>query len=96
MDPAVIGSSEWNEIDKLLSNFWAVVFFVILFATNMLLGHNLIPSLVASKDISNGWQKARPAFYTLALACLSVALFFLSRVVDYTGVLHNFWSDYWI
>ena len=96
MDPAAIGSTEWSEIGKLLSNFWAVVLFVILFATNMLLGHNFIPSLVASKDIPNGWQKARPAFYTLALVCLSLAFFFLYRVIDYAGVLHKIWPDYWI
>lgn len=96
MDPAALGGTEWSEIGKLLSNLWVVVLFILLFATNMLFGHNFIPSLVATRDIPDSWQKSRPAFYALALVCFALALFFLSHVVDNSGVLRRFWADYWI
>ena len=96
MDPAPIGSSEWSEIGRLLTDLWIVVLFIVLFATNMLFGHNFIPSLVASGHIQRSWQKARAPFYALAVVSFGLALFFLSRVVDFAGVLRDFWSDYWI
>ena len=96
MDPASIGSTEWSEIGSLLTNLWVVVLFIVLVATNMLLGHNFIPSLVASRHVPDSLQKVRPAFYLLALVCFGLALFFLARVVDDAGVLRRFWADYWI
>ncbi len=93
MDPAAIGSPEWREIGKMLTNLWLVVLFIVLFATNMLLGHNSIPSLVASRHIPNTWQKTRPAFYAMAIASFGLAMFFLYRVVDFAGVLRDFWDD---
>ena len=96
MDPTAIGLGEWREIGRLLTQLWVVVLFVVLFAANMLLGHNFIPSLVATQDIPESAQKARPLFYGLALVCLGVAAFFLSLVVDDVGVLRRIWSEYWI
>ena len=96
MDPAPIGSVEWSSIGSLLTNLWLVVLFIVIFATNMILGHNLIPSFVASRHIPGDWQKTRPAFYALALASFGVALYFLAKVVDAAGVLRLFWADYWI
>jgi len=96
VDPAAIGSSEWRELGKMLTSLWVVVLFVVLFATNMLLGHNAIPSLVASGHIPNTWQRTRPALYALAVTSFGVAMFFLYRVVDMAGVLRDFWADYWI
>ena len=96
MDPAAVGSSEWSEIGKMLTSLWAVVAFIILFATNMLVGHNFIPSLVASQHIPDTWQKTRPAFYALAIISFALAIFFVYRVVDLAGVLRDFWPDYWI
>ena len=96
MDPASIGISEWSEIGYLLTRLWLMVLFVVLFATNMLFGHNFIPSLVATGDIPRRAQKARPVFYALAIICFAVAMFFLSQVVDSAGILRRFWADYWI
>ena len=96
MDPSPIGLDEWREIGRLLTQLWLVVMFIVLFATNMLLGHNFIPSLHASQHVPEIAQKSRPLFYGLAVVCFGVAIFFLSRVVDDAGVLRNFWSDYWI
>ena len=96
MDPAVLGPSEWSEISKLLINLWFVVLFVVIFATNMLLGHNFIPSLVASGDVPATLQRVRPLFYALAIASFGAAIFFLVQVIDYAGVLRRVYESYWI
>ena len=96
MDPAPIGTIEWSSIGSTLSNLWLVVLFIVLFAANMILGHNLIPSFVASRHIPDEWQKTRPAFYALAIASFGVAMYFLSQAVEAAGVIRLFWADYWI
>ena len=96
MDPAALGSSQWSEIGKMLTSLWAVALFVVLFAANMLLGHNLIPSMVASRHIPESWQRVRPVFYALAILSFVLAVFFIYRVVDFAGVLRDFWPNYWI
>ena len=62
----------------------------------MILGHNMIPSLVASKDIPAFANKTRPVFYLLAVVCFVIAMLFLSAVVNEADVLRRFWEDYWI
>jgi hypothetical protein len=96
MDPSALGGSEWSEIGKLMTNLWLVVLFVVLFASNMLLGHNFIPSLVASQHVPRAAQKARPLFYLLAIISFALAVFFLVRVIDLAGVLRRIWESYWI
>ena len=96
MDPASIGATEWSDIGQLLTRLWIVVFFIVVFATNMLLGHNAIPSLLASKDLPEIVQKTRPAFYAVAAISFGLAMYFLALVVDDAGVLRRIWADYWI
>lgn len=96
MDPTPLGTAEWSEISSMITTLWVVLLFVVLFAANMLIGHNCLPTLVASQHVPRSFQKTRPVFYLLALACMGVALFFFAEVVDYAGVLRRFWADYWI
>lgn len=94
MDPAAIDAQIWSEIGSLLRNLWLVVLFVILFAANMLIGHNFIPSFYASGHISNTWQKARLIFYAGAIISILLAVYFLIQVIDRAGVLRDFWPVY--
>ncbi len=96
MDPAPIGAASWSEIGKMLSTLWIVVLFIVFFAANIILGHNLIPSFVESEHIPRIWQKARILFYGAAIFSLGVAVFLFSRVVGFGRVLENVWPDYWI
>jgi hypothetical protein len=96
VNPAPIDTLIWSEIGSLLTSLWIVVLLIVIFATNMLIGHNLIPSLVASEDIPRISQKARPVFYALAIMSFGLAMYFLSRVVELAGVLRLFYADYWI
>ncbi len=96
LEPSAIGSAQWREIGDLLTSLWVVVLLIVVFAANILIGHNFIPSLVASSHLPRSVQKTRPAFYALAILAFALAMFFLSRVVDLAGVLRDFWPDYWI
>ncbi len=96
MDPAPIGAASWSEIGKMLSTLWIVVVFIVLFAANIILGHHLIPSFVEPEHIPRSWQKARILFYGAAITSFGVAVYFFLRVVEFGGVLEDFWADYWI
>lgn len=96
MEPAPLGAFHWSELGSMLFALWMVVIFIVLFAANMIVGHNLIPSFVASGHVSQVWQRARIFFYACAIICFFLALFFFARMVDIGGVLNTFWADYWI
>ena len=96
IDPGVIGPESWSELGSLLRSLWLSVLFIVLFASNMILGHIMIPSFVMSGHIPESFRKARPVFYALAIISFALAMFFISRAIDFAGVLRNFWPDYWI
>lgn len=96
MDPAPISPASWSEIGKMLSTLWIVVVFIVIFAANWILGHNFIPSFVESGHIPRSFQKARIFFYGAAVTSFGIAVFFFLRVVEFGGVLQDFWADFWI
>jgi hypothetical protein len=96
LDPGAIGSAQWSEIGSLLANLWLVVLSIVLFASNVLIGVNSIPSLTASGHLPESIGKVRPLFYALALLFFGAAVFFLIRVIDKADVLRDFWPNYWI
>ncbi len=96
IDPVAIGTASWSELGSLLRSLWLAVLFIVLFASNMILGHIMIPSFVMSGHIPGSLSKARPILYALAIICFALAMFFITRAIDFAGVLRNFWPDYWI
>ena len=96
MDPSPISSAQWTEIGQLLTSLWLMVAFIVLFAASMLIGHNSIPSLLATQHLPQSARKLTPVFYGFAVVSFGLAMFFLSRAVDSAGVLRGFWPDYWI
>jgi hypothetical protein len=76
LDPEAIGIGTWSEIGRMLTNLWFVVLFVVFFAANLLVAHNVVPSFVASGHIPVSVKKAGVAFYVLAIISLGLALFF--------------------
>lgn len=96
MEPAPMGIAEWSQVGNALAWLWAVVIFVILFAANMIVGHNLIPSFVASRHIPQSWQRVRVAFYAAAVICFAIAVVSAARAIDQAGVLQKVWPNFWI
>ncbi len=96
MEPAPLGMAEWSQLSRMLTALWMVVLFVVLFAANMIVGHNLIPSFVESRHIPASWQRARVVFYAAAIICFALAVFFGLQAIDLGRVLLVFWDDFWI
>ena len=96
MEPAPLGALQWSELGSMLFALWMVVIFIVLFAANMLVGHNLLPSFIASGHVPESLQKARLLFYAFAIACFAIAMYFLYSTIVQADVLDSFWADYWI
>ena len=96
MDPSPIGYDQWSQISSLLVNLWLVVASVVLFAANIIIGHNSIPSLTASGDVPASVGKTRPLFYALSLFFFGLAAYFMVQVINRADVLSDFWPVYWI
>ncbi len=96
MDPTPLTNSEWTEIGRILTNLWLMVALVIFFSTNLLVGHIIIPSLVASHHVPTALQKTRPLFYALAIAGFAAALAVLLMTIDLAGVIADIFETYWI
>ena len=96
MDPVALGPDQWGELGKLLTNLWMVCGLVLLFAGNMMIGHIIIPSLVASFHLPSATQRARPVFYGVGAVSFVAAAFLLTRVMALADVAETFWKNSWI
>jgi len=96
MDPSPLANTQWSDIGSLLYRIWLMVGLVVLMATNVLIGHIFIPSLVATFHLPSGIQKTRPAFYAIAATAAIAVVFVLIQVIGLADVLDTFWPDYWI
>ena len=97
MDPSTLGHLEWSELGKLLTSLWIVVLFIVLFAANIIVGHNFLPSFIMSGHVPQAFHKARIAFYVFAFTCLAIAVYFIIQVIGLTaGVLQRFWPDFYL
>ncbi len=103
MDPNTLVNPDWSDIGNILTNLWIMVGLVVLFATNLLIGHIFIPSLVDTGHIPQDTQKFRPAFYLLALVAFVFTIFFLIQSIDVAvfgpegeGVIDRFFKRFWI
>ena len=96
MDPGAIGIYEWSELSKLLTNIVIMVGLIIIFAANMIIGHIVIPSMVASHHLPRDLQWTRPLFYGIALISFGIAIYVAFLSIELGGVLSRFWDDYWI
>lgn len=96
IDPAPLSIIEWTEIGKILTHLWITVGLVVFIATNLLVGHIFIPSLVASGHIPGMAQRSRPAFYALAILSFAAVIYVFIRIVDLSEVIRLIWDDFWI
>ncbi len=103
MDPAHLGAAEWAEVGKLVTNLWYMVGMIVLFSTNMLIGHVFVPSLVASRHLPESFSSTRRIFYALAIISFALFVFFLIRTIDVAvlanggnGIVDRFYPKFWI
>lgn len=96
MDPTTPTLADWGNISDLVTGMTVMVGLVIFFATNLIIGHIFIPSLVASSHIPEKMQKVRPALYALAIISFVATIFVLTIVIDRAGVIRDVYETFWI
>ena len=97
IDPNYINSAIWADIKIFTQNMKFFVLFIIIFAANMLVGHNAIPSLVKSHHLPASVSKLRPPIYVVALISFVAAMYFV--ITDFVGgleAIRAIYPDFWI
>ena len=95
MDPNALTPAEWKEMGQLLSTLWGVVALIVFFAANLLIGHVWVPSFVRTGHLPASLSKTRPLFYMAAIGSFGGAIFLLSKVADFAGVLRLIFDRFW-
>ena len=97
IDPNYINSAIWADIKIFTQNIKVFVLFIIIFAANMLVGHNAIPSLVKSHHLPASVSKLRPPIYVVALISFVAAIYFV--ITAFAGgleAIRAIYPDFWI
>jgi len=97
MDPSYISTEYWAEIKIFTSNMGLFVLCMIIFAANMLVGHNAIPSLIASHHLPRSLNKLRPPIYVVAVVAFIAAIYFVvTAFIGGLDAIRHIYPDYWI
>ena len=96
MNPEVITTEHWADISTMLRFLWLYWLFIIGFATNMLLAHALIPSLISSRQLPSSVARIRPLLYMGALGILAIAILFFILTAVNADVVGRLWGRWWI
>ena len=97
IDPNYINAAIWADIKIFTQNIKYFVVFMILFAANMLIGHNAIPSMVKSHHVPAMASKLRPPLYVIAVGSFVLAMYFV--VTAFAGglaAIRAISPDFWI
>ena len=97
IDPNYINSAIWADIKIFTQNIKFFVLFIIIFAANMLVGLNAIPSLVKSHHLPASVSKLRPPIYVVALISFVAAMYFV--ITAFAGgleAIRAIYPDFWI
>ena len=97
IDPNYISAAVWADIKIFTYNIKFFVLFMIIFAANMLVGHNAIPSLVKSHHVSASLSKLRPPLYLVAVVSFAAAIYFV--VIAFGGgldAIRAIYPNFWI
>lgn len=97
IDPNYINAAIWADIKIFTQNIKYFVLFMILFAANMLIGHNAIPSLLKSQHVPAMASKLRPPLYLVAVGSFALAIYFV--ITAFGGgldAIRAIYPDFWI
>ncbi len=86
----------WDEIGTGLIYFWGALFMVVAMAVSFLLAHAIIPSLVGTRDLPQGFARLRPVFYVSAVVSLLLALFLYYTTWETISVYLEIYPRKWI
>lgn len=86
----------WDELDRGLIFFWLALLMMVGMAVYFLLAHAIIPSLVGTRDLPQGFAKLRPVFYGAAILSLLLALFLYYITWETVSVYLDVYPRKWI
>ena len=95
-DPQFISSAAWAGVGDFLRALVVFAMLVIGFASNLLVAHAWIPSLVASESIPSRINRIRPVFYLASLLLLFGAMIFLTITSGLASVIGDIYDRWWI
>ena len=100
MDPSRLNFVNWSDTGSILLFIWLFVIFVVIFAAFMLMAHAVIPSLLETGHIPEGFRsivrKQRVPMYLGALLALGGVCVWLAFATDSAHEIERFWSRDWI
>ncbi len=89
MDPNIVDPAGWALIGNAIAKLAIFVVLMIIGAFCMLLGRGVIPSLVLTGDVAQGYALQRRALLVLGLASFILAIVQFARVViQLLGILN--------
>jgi hypothetical protein len=97
MDPQVLGAGQWAEISHLLVYLFLFSGLGLCAALAFLLGHAILPSLVASRDAPPAVGALRWVAYPIAGLALLLGAYALARALGLAGqVVQQVYPRVWI
>ena len=96
MDPSYVSSDIWHDLSTMLRLFWVYLFVIIGFASNFLVAHAIIPSLVDSGQLPVRIARLRPLFYLGAFSILAVAVVVAVLAIMSADVAGRIFGRWWI
>ncbi|MBI4236226.1 MAG: hypothetical protein HY688_02565 [Chloroflexi bacterium] len=96
VDPQALGPAQWGQVGSTLLYLWAFVFFMGGVATNFLIAHAVIPSLITTRHLPTRFQLLRPFFYALTLAALGLLVWSVISFLHASDVLRSLYPKVWI
>ena len=86
----------WDELNTGFIFFWLALLMMVAVAVSFLLAHAIIPSLVGTRDLPQGFAKLRPVFYAAAIISLLLALFLYYTTWETVSVYLEVFPRKWI
>ena len=86
----------WDELDTGFIYFWLALAMMVAMSVSFLLAHAIIPSLVGTRDLPQGFAKLRPVFYGATIVALILALFLYYTTWQTVSVYLDIYPRKWI
>lgn len=81
MDPNIVDPAGWAFIENTIAKLAIFVVFMVIGAFCMLLGRGVLPSLVLTGDVTDGYVLQRRALVVLGIVSFILAVVQLARVI---------------
>ena len=86
----------WDELHTGFIFFWLALFMMVATAVSFLMAHAIIPSLVGTRDLPEGYARLRPVFYGATIFALLLALFLYYMTWETVSVYLDIFPRKWI